>query len=182
MHFSPAPSAPSNIFTTTATAGAAWSCLKPSPQWFRESLSARCRGVRHGPPEEVVGPWGYGEFLEAHRGRKARTSCRTTRMVRRRLRSEAVRCRRNQSPSCRARPPAARPRSGPPVEFAGGPPGHLPFACPIQEAKRRSLRRSESAPLRRRTGAIGDSINRREALELRWSAGVTAAFIAKRQW
>jgi hypothetical protein len=60
-------------------------------------------GATRGPPEDVGGPWGYGEFLEAKS--KARAPQRTARMVRRRLPSAAVRYRRNQSSSRLARTP-----------------------------------------------------------------------------
>jgi Plasmid pRiA4b ORF-3-like protein len=44
-----------------------------------------------GPPEDVGGPWGYGEFLETIADPKARASYGTARMVRRRLPPAAVR-------------------------------------------------------------------------------------------
>src|SRR5215470_7968 len=59
-------SAPSSIFTTTATAGAASRCWKPSPRRSRaSSIHALSRAPGRSPPEDVGGPWGYGEFLEA---------------------------------------------------------------------------------------------------------------------
>jgi hypothetical protein len=98
-------SAPSNMFTTVATTGAAWWCWRQSrrpAQVSSISGSSRALGEAGRRSRRSVG---LHRVPRGHRRPEARTSQRTDRMDRRRVRPSRARYRRHQLRPCAARTP-----------------------------------------------------------------------------